>query len=194
MKLILASASPRRQKILEDLGIPFEIKISNVPEELNLALPPCELVETLACLKAANAAKEMKEGLIIGADTIVVLDEKILGKPTSEADAKKMLHSLSGREHLVFSGLAIVDGKSGKQQLAHEITRVYFKQLTEAEIESYISSGESFDKAGAYGIQGKGGLFVERIDGCYFNVVGLPIHLLYLLLKSMGTDLLNVTY
>ncbi len=194
MKLILASASPRRQKILEDLGIPFEIKISNVPEELNLALPPYELVETLARLKAANVAKEMKEGLIIGADTIVVLDEKILGKPTSEADAKKMLRSLSGREHLVFSGLAIVDGKSGKQQLAHEITRVYFKQLTEAEIESYISSGESFDKAGAYGIQGKGGLFVERIDGCYFNVVGLPIHLLYLLLKSMGTDLLNVTY
>lgn len=193
MKLILASASPRRQKILKDLGVPFEVQVSQVPEELNFSLQPGKLVETLACLKAANVGKEVEEGLIIGADTIVVLGEKILGKPTTSVEAEKMLRSLSGQEHLVFSGLAVVDGKTGQQQLGHEITRVHFQQLTVPEINSYIASGEPFDKAGGYGIQGKGGLFVEKIDGCYFNVVGLPIHLLYRFLKKMGVDLLSIT-
>lgn len=191
MRLILASASPRRQELLKSLGIPFEVVISNVQEELETTLPPHELVETLALLKADSVAKKIKEGLIIGADTIVVLDGRILGKPTSKDEAKEMLRSLSGREHLVFSGIALVNGETGERQTAHEITRIWFKQLNEDEIENYIVCGESFDKAGAYGIQGKGGLLVNKIEGCYFNVVGLPLHRLYLLLMERGISLLK---
>lgn len=191
MKLILASASPRRQELLKNLGILFEVKISDGPEDLNVTLPPYKLVETLALLKAENVAERVKQSLIIGADTIVVLDGKILGKPSSKEEAKEMLRSLGGKEHLVFSGIALVDGETGEKQTAHEITSVWFKQLTEEEIDDYLSSGESLDKAGGYGIQGKGGLLIQKIEGCYFNVVGLPIHRLYLLLKEKGINLLS---
>lgn len=189
MQLILASASPRRREILANLGVPFKIQISQVEEQMQTDLSPERLAEELALLKARNVAKDLASGLVLGADTIVVLDDKVLGKPASKEEAGKMLSLLSGRQHQVISGLALVDANTGKEKSSHEITTVWFRQLDTKEIDSYVATGEPMDKAGAYGIQGKGSLFVRKIEGCYFNVVGLPLTSLYVLLKEQGINL-----
>lgn len=173
MGFILASASPRRKEILEKVGFSFRICATDVDETMNTLLPLEEAVKEIA-LKKALAVKEFKEDdIIIAADTIVVLDGEIFGKPKDMMEAKNMLSKLSGRTHQVYTGFALVNKE--KQISECVITKVTFHHLSEQDIEDYMNTGEPFDKAGAYGIQEKGCLLVKEIEGDYFNVIGLPI-------------------
>ncbi|HHV97920.1 MAG TPA: septum formation inhibitor Maf [Clostridiaceae bacterium] len=184
-ELILASASPRRKELLEQIGMKFIIIPSKVDEDkIELEGEPHEKTKTLALTKAKDVAERVKKGLVLGADTIVVIDGKIYGKPTNAQHAYEMLKSLSGRRHQVITGVALVDAASGFYLADYEKTDVYFGYIDDDEIWEYINSGEAMGKAGAYAIQGKGALFVERINGCYSNVVGLPIFLLKKMLKK----------
>jgi septum formation protein len=186
MKLILASASPRRAEILRDAGIVFEIIATQVEEAREDNEPVAALACRLAEAKArAVAARVGGEALVIGADTAVVVDGRVLGKPADAADARRMLALLAGRTHEVITGLALLRLPDGELRVAHEITRVTFAPLSEPEIADYIASREPFDKAGAYGIQGRGGRFVTRVEGCYFNVAGLPLARLYRMLREL---------
>lgn len=190
MKLILASKSPRRKELLKKLGLDFEIVVSEAEEDLQEG-DPVLLAEKLALKKARLVAAQQPEGLVVGADTVVALEGTILGKPKSKDEAVKMLQLLSGKTHRVITGIALVEAPQGRELVSHEITQVSFRTLEAAEIAAYVNTGEPLDKAGAYGIQGLGGLLVERIEGCYNNVVGLPLTKLYLLLKEFGIDVLQ---
>lgn len=190
MKLILASSSPRRIELLRRLGLGFEV-VKPLWETRVIDDDPVEVAELTALEKARAVAGGFTEGLVIGADTIVVIDDEILGKPRDEEEARLFLRKLSGRVHRVITGIAVVDAGRGREEVDHEVTEVKFKELSEEEIELYIASGEPFDKAGGYGIQGLGSLFVEWIKGDYFNVVGLPIYRLSLLLRRFGFDVLR---
>lgn len=182
MGFILASASPRRKEILEKVGFSFRICATDVDETMNALLPLEEAVKEVA-LKKALAVKDFnKEDIIISADTIVVLDGEIFGKPKDKNEAKEMLSKLSGRTHQVYTGFALVNKE--KQISECVMTKVTFHQLSEQDIEDYMSTGEPFDKAGAYGIQEKGCLLVKEIEGDYFNVIGLPISRVNQLLKE----------
>jgi len=184
-EIILASASPRRKELLTQAGIPFRVEPSGVDEESAvLSGTPEQKAAQLAYLKAADVAGKIDKGTVLGADTIVVCDDDIFGKPADGNDARRMLERLSGREHLVITGIALVDAFSGRYKTGYEVTKVRFSPLTQKEIEAYILSGEPYGKAGAYAIQGKAALFVESIQGCYSNVVGLPLSRLYRLMKD----------
>ena len=184
-ELILASASPRRRDLLEQIGISFSIVPSEVDEgKLILQGEPHEKAESSALIKAQDVAGKLKTGLVLGADTIVVCDGQIYGKPINDQHAYDMLKSLSGRSHQVITGIALVDAATGFSMIAHEKTKVYFSAIEDEEIWWYIYSGEALGKAGAYAIQGKGALFVERIEGCYSNIVGLPLSILNKMLKE----------
>lgn len=185
-KIILASNSPRRKEILENLNIKFDVLSPDTDESsVDKMLPPELYVENLASLKAFAAAKEtVLEKIIIGADTVVALDDKILLKPKDDDDAFNMLKGLSGRAHSVYTGICVVNSHTAKSCIAYEKTDVYFRNLDDDEITRYIQTGESADKAGAYGIQGLGSLFIEKINGDYFNVVGLPVCKLAKILKD----------
>jgi len=189
IKITLASASPRRAELLRTLGLSFEQQVSAVDETGVCSDKPGELAEALALSKAADVAPRVDSGLIIGADTIVVLDNEMLGKPASTGEAVSMLRRLSGRRHIVISGIAVMDAKTGKSLASHEETTVIFRPLSERVIQSYVKTGEPMDKAGAYGIQGRGALLVEAVNGCYFNVVGLPLGLLADLLEEFRFDI-----
>ena len=192
-KIVLASQSPRRRELLQGLIADFEIIVDNSDEVADPGLTPEELVKSLALQKAQNVARVANKGaLVIGADTVVCVDGRILGKPKSEREAKEMLSLLSGREHHVCTGFVVVDNATDKTICDFERTMVRFKVLTDEEIERYISSGEPMDKAGAYGIQGTGALFVEGIKGDYFNVVGLPLCALFKSLKENFNYQLNI--
>lgn len=193
MKIILASASPRRREILENLGLEFEIKISNADETCDI-LNPCELVCELSKRKAQATANMLKESgnlsddtLIIGSDSVVYCDGKILGKPENRQNAFEMLSSLSGSTHSVISGLCLIYGD--KVITDYEKTDVFFDEISDKEINDYVVSGECDDKAGAYAIQGKASKWIKGINGCYFNVVGLPVHLLYKMAKENGIEM-----
>lgn len=175
-QIVLASNSPRRREILESLGVDFKIIGSRVEEKLDKDLPPPDLAKHFAYIKARDVANRLRGSfIVIGADTIVKHNE-ILGKPKNKEEAYRMLRLLSGKAHQVITGLAIIDSLTGKEYIDYETTRVYFKDLKDEEIEKYIEAGEYIDKAGAYGIQGKASLFIEKIEGDYFNVVGLPVY------------------
>lgn len=189
-KIILASASPRRKQLLEQLGLDFSVEPSKTQENLREDLPPALAAACLAEDKAKNVAKRHREGIVLGADTIVVIDGKILGKPQDRDQAREMLTLLSGRWHFVYTGIAAVDVKSGRKMKDYEESKVKFKNLSPLEIESYIKTGEPMDKAGAYGIQGKGALMVEKIEGCYYNIVGLPLFKLSSLLSNFDIEIL----
>lgn len=178
--IILASQSPRRQELLKLITSDFEIKVSNVDETLPDKITPKEAVMYLSKIKAEPFADG--DDIVIGADTVVALDGKILGKPKNEENAKEMLRFLSGRTHSVFTGVTLASGKKTKTFAVE--TKVKFFELTNEEIDAYIKTKEPFDKAGAYGIQGYGSLLVEKIDGDYFNVVGLPVSTLARELKA----------
>jgi septum formation protein len=178
--LILASQSPRRKEILERAGIPFVIRVSGVPEQRQPAELPRDYVLRLSRAKA-EAVEMRPDETILGADTVVVLDEHILEKPVDSADARRMLALLSGREHSVITGICLRSEKETRSALAE--TRVRFAPLTSAEIDDYVSTGEPLDKAGAYAIQGHASKYIDEIHGCYFNVVGLPVSLVYRLLQ-----------
>jgi len=189
-KLILASASPRRAAILEQLGLEYLIKASNILENFSKRpTDPALLVMKLAFAKAKFVSIDEVNGLVIGADTIVTVDGIILEKPANADEAMEMLTILSGREHSVFTGLAIIEVATGSSKVVYEETRVFFHKLSPELIAAYVATGEPLDKAGAYGIQGKGAALVQKINGCYFNVVGLPIVKLINLLEEFGVSI-----
>ncbi len=188
--IILASASPRRKELLEQIGLKFEIEPSNYDEDLNPALDPHELAKSLSLKKAELVARNHRDALIIAADTFVVLEGKILGKPKTETGAGKMLAALSGKQHSVITGFTIIDTGSHKALSRSVATEVYIKKLTSNEIDAYVKSKEPLDKAGAYAIQGLGSVIVEKIEGDYSNVVGLPLSALAESLKEFGVHVL----
>ena len=192
-KIILASASPRRKELLEKLDLDFSVCPADIDESLlpdeDAAIYPLRT----AVQKAMAVAKTTEDALVIAADTVVAVDDDILGKPRDEAEAKAMLQRLSGREHIVITGIGVVDTASGRTLSATEQTIVYFHPLRDEEIDAYIATGECMDKAGSYGIQGKGSLLVRKIDGDYFNVMGLPLSRLYRLLLNIDADILKKT-
>ncbi|MGE5453750.1 MAG: Maf family protein [Methylocystaceae bacterium] len=190
MPIILASASPRRYQLLQQVGLEFMVIPAEIKEDIS-ASSPGKLAEILAAQKAEWVAGQYPQAVVIAADTIVVADERVLGKPADRDDARLMLRLLSGREHQVITGLSVQCLEQHFKKTVTEITKVLFRNLTDEEIETYLHSGEPFDKAGAYGIQGLGALFVERIEGCYFNVVGLPLNRLNQVLREAGINLLG---
>lgn len=173
-KIILASGSPRRREIFTKLGINFQYVTSNVDEKFNSDSPVEDEIVRVAAAKAYSVAAIYPEAFIVGADTIVVLDNEVIGKPEDKSDAQQILRKLSGKKHLVLTGVAVINKKSKICERFYEKTDVYFKKLNNEIINWYIDSEEPMDKAGAYGIQGRGSLLVEKIDGNYDNVMGLP--------------------
>ncbi|PZE19969.1 Maf family protein [Paenibacillus xerothermodurans] len=194
-KLVLASSSPRRQELIRTLQLPFEIRVSDVNEDTATGLEPWEIVEQLSSRKASAVCEmyrsvQPREAIVIGSDTIVALDGQVLGKPKHKADAVSMLYALQGRAHQVFTGVACIDLSSGTHLVDHRATSVFMKPLTDRQIERYVETGEPMDKAGSYAIQGIGATMVERIEGDYFTVVGLPMALLSDLLERLGMSVL----
>ena len=186
-KLVLASGSPRRAEVLADAGFTFEAVAASVDESRRDGESAETHVRRLAEAKArAVAGGVSPPAIVIAADTVVVIEGELLGKPASPDDAGEMLRRLSGRTHQVLTGLAVLRIPEGVTRVEIETTQVTFAPLTETEIEVYVASGEPLDKAGAYAIQGRGGRFVARVEGCYFNVVGLPLARLYRILGEMG--------
>jgi septum formation protein len=187
MKLILASASSRRAEILRSAGLQFTVLSSAVDETPMPSEVPQDLVHRLALAKAELvAARALGPAIVVAADTVVVLEGTILGKPRTSEDARQMLAKLSGRTHSVMTGVALIRLPDAERREFIETTQVHFASVSNEEIVKYLASGEPFDKAGAYAIQGLGGRFVPRIDGCYFNVVGLPLARLYHELSLLG--------
>lgn len=195
MNFILASKSPRRREILDNLGIPFEVVTAETDESSTLT-DPTALVEELSDRKGAAVqslllaqGRDLSNTVIISSDTVVSVDGRILGKPRDRADAERMLRSLSGREHEVISGISLIGAE--KRGRAHEITRVRFAALTEENLRFYLDSPEPYDKAGAYAVQGLASMWIEGLRGCYFNVVGLPVHKMCTLYSELfGKDIL----
>lgn len=200
MKLILASSSPRRADVLRNAGIKFEVRAIPIDESRNFGEPARDYVQRLALAKARAAAGTLDRAhehfLVIAADTTVVIGGEILAKPESEAHARQMLRRLSGTWHEVHTGLALlrhVNGEAARaagpnERVIEEITRVQLAPLSESELDAYIATNDWTDKAGSYAIQGVGGRYVTRLEGCYFNVVGLPLARLWLLLKEFGWE------
>jgi len=187
MKLILASSSLRRAEILANAGLPFTVLSSPVDESPVPGEAPAALVQRLANAKAdVVTARAVSPAIVLGADTVVVLDDKILGKPRSTEEARHMLQQLSGRTHSVLTGVALIRLPDGERRQFVESTFVHFRPITEEELSSYLATGEPHDKAGAYGIQGPAGRYIPRIEGCYFNVVGLPLSRVLIELQSLG--------
>ncbi|MCF8000254.1 MAG: Maf family protein [Halanaerobiales bacterium] len=189
-KVILASSSNRRKELLNRLGIKFTTMPSNLDESGYDKESPDNLVKQISLDKASKVAGFVEDALIIAADTIVVFNDEILGKPVDEEDAFKMIKLLNNTNHKVYTGLAIISADDKMHYLDYDLTEVSMRKIDDDEIERYIKTGEPMDKAGAYGIQGKGGVFVEKIFGSYFTVMGLPIHKLSLALKSFGVDII----
>ena len=197
MKLYLASGSPRRARILRDAHIAFETVAAPVDESSRAGESAIQRVARLAQAKAdaglefvrrgtGGAAELAGEALVMGADTEVVIDGEVLGKPESDEDARRMLRRLAGRTHEVITGVALIRLPDGEKRVEHEVTRVTFAPLSDAEIGAYVASEEHRDKAGGYAIQGRGGTFVTRVEGCYFNVVGLPLARVWRMMREMG--------
>lgn len=190
---ILASGSPRRKRLLEQLGLAFDVRVPDVDEGHRPDLTPADLVLKLAVDKGAVVAREHENALTLAADTVVVLDDRVLGKPSDEEEARHMLRTLSGRTHTVYTGIAVLHAESDRCVTSAVDTRVTFGELDDEEIDRYVATGSPMDKAGAYGIQDDyGALFVARIDGDYYNVVGLPLHRFYRVLRTAFTDLMEI--
>ena len=185
-KIILASASPRRKEILKKTGLNFSICTSDYKEDINLSLKPRALAKFLSRKKAERVAHKYKNAIIIAADTFIVFKNRLLGKPHTDKEAETMLNMLNGKAHSVITGFTIMDTSSKKILSRSVETKVYFKKLSRKEINAYVRSKEPLDKAGAYAIQGLGSVFIERIDGDFLNVVGLPLLALTESLKKFG--------
>ena len=185
-KIILASRSPRRAEILRSVGWPFEVIVAGVDETTHKDEAPMDYVRRLSVAKATAVAARLDEGLVLGADTTVVIDNHILAQPIDEDDARRMLKLLSGRWHEVLTAVSLIRaGHKSDPAVAVETTRVRFAAVSDAEIDWYVLTGEPLDKAGAYGIQEKAALFIQEIQGDYFNVMGLPIRLVYELARQV---------
>ena len=192
LPIYLASASPRRKELLEQLGLTFTVIIKNVDENIGGQISPGQLVEVLSERKAREVVRELDRGLVIGSDTVVVWRDRILGKPKDRKEALEMLSCLQGDEHSVYSGVAVINVETGKTDLFHERTQVFFRNASREELELYVNTGEPLDKAGAYAVQGIGAVLINGIEGCYSNVVGLPLSRLARALKDFGVDILKV--
>ncbi len=188
-KIILASTSPRRKELLSKLGVPFEIVPSDFEEDMTQKMSPSELVQTLALGKAENVAQKYTDALVLGADTIIAFNNKVLGKPKGVEDAIRTLSELSGKQHSVFTGFVLIDTTTGKRISKALETKVFFRELTQKEIENYVQSGEPLGAAGSYMMQSGGSSFVEGIEGDYFSLVGLPIVSVREALKAFGVDI-----
>lgn len=189
-RLVLASRSPRRRVLLRQIGLEFTVRPSSVNETILNHERPQHAAKRIALEKAMDVAQRMRNGIVIGADTIVVIGNRVLGKPKSKTDAKRMLKTLSGEEHTVFTGIALVDAKSRTWTSDVVGTKVKFRKLTREEINSYIRSRSPMDKAGAYGIQDDfGAVFVESVKGCFYNVVGFPLSRFYTKLNAFVKQL-----
>ena len=190
VSVILASASPRRKALLDQVGVACRVVPSRVPEEIRPGEAPRAAARRLALDKARDVAGRVSSGLVVAADTLVVRGRTILGKPRDRSEAEAMLTALSGRWHEVVTAVAVKDSVSGREARGEEVTRVCFRSLSPETVRAYVASGEADDKAGAYGIQGRGALLVRGIRGCYTNVVGLPLGLLAELTARLGLPLL----
>jgi len=188
-QLVLASASPRRRKLLEQIGMTFTVDPSSVEETFEPGESPERIVERLSRLKAEEVAARHDAGIVVGADTLVVLEGTVLGKPSDTDDAVRMLGLLSGRTHEVYTGFCLIDRPGGRRITDHEVTHVTFRELSGEEIRAYARGGSPMDKAGAYGIQDDfGAIFVERIEGCFYNVVGFPLTRFYRRYRELNSD------
>ena len=188
MKLILASQSPRRRELLGLFRLPFTVRVADIDETMDPARSPAEEVARVS-LEKARAVERAADDVIIAADTIVVLGDQLLGKPRDEAHAEEMLASLSGRAHQVMTGVTVLRGD--RSITATEITDIHFRELSNREIRRYIATGEPMDKAGSYGIQGGAALFASRIEGDYYNVMGLPVCRLLQMLRELAPDIME---
>lgn len=189
-QIILASASPRRKKLLEQFGLIVKVVPSNIDEKLNPRLKSKSQAENLSLEKAQTVAKNYKEAIVLAADTLVSIENDILGKPKNEQEAKRMLRKLSGKTHTVITGFTIINTQTRKSMTESVETKVTFRKLTDAEIKTYLKKENTLDKAGAYGIQTWGALLVEKINGDFFNVMGLPISTVIPSLKKFGLEIL----
>lgn len=183
-RLILASGSPRRRELLSKMGLTFEICTPDVDE--HVPGHASDIVRTLALRKGRAAAENYSDGVIIASDTLVSLNGMPLGKPEDEADARRMLRALSGSEHEIFTGVCVIDAATGREEVQLDRTGVWFREVTDEEIDAYIATGEPMDKAGSYAIQGLGGKFVDRFDGSYENAVGFPVDVVRDMLSRFG--------
>lgn len=189
MDIILASGSPRRRELLSQMGLPFRVLVSDADETVDSSLSPADQVALISRRKAEAVAVQCPGALVIAADTIVALEDRVMGKPHSKEEAVEMLSTLQGKTHQVYTGLTLQ--RDERTQTHVECTAVTFRPMSGAEIEAYVATGEPMDKAGAYGIQGLGGMFVEGIRGDYFNVMGLPICRLGTALKAFGVEVMG---
>ncbi len=188
-KLILASSSPRRRALLRQVGLTFVVKPSKIEERFRTAESPAQNAKRIALEKALAVRDSLKSGIIVGADTIVVLRGKILNKPRDRKEAERMLRMLSGKTHRVYTGFALVDARTGRRYAGVEKTAVTFRRLRADEIRRYVATGAPMDKAGAYGIQDDyGAVFVEKVEGCFYNVMGFPLSRFYTVLKQFVRD------
>ncbi|MDK8191971.1 Maf family protein [Paenibacillus sp. UMB7766-LJ446] len=196
-RIILASTSPRRKELIASLHLAFEVIPSHADEDTPTEWTPEQTVQELAMRKALAVYRGLEgreqDAVIVGSDTVVVLDGDILGKPVDEADAERMLSRLQGRVHRVFTGVACIDANNGQSMVQYRQTDVTMKELSEATIRAYVQTGEPSDKAGSYAIQGIGASLIDRVEGCYFNVVGLPLSLLSDMLDGFGIHVLPRT-
>ena len=188
MNLILASQSPRRRELLGLTGLDFIVRVADIDETMDPGLAPCDEVARVSRMKAQAVPREPGD-VVIAADTIVVCEGKVLGKPRDEADAKRMLTLLSGRDHQVMTGVTVLH--SGKEAVFTEVTDIHFRPLSHKEIEAYVATGEPMDKAGSYGIQGGAALFAEKMVGDYYNVMGLPVCRLWQALAQIAPQILE---
>ena len=191
-KIILASASPRRREILKLTGLKFSVCPGSYEEDLDLPLRPRELARHLSCKKAEAVANKYRNAIVIAADTFIVFKDRLLGKPRNEKDAEKMLKMLNGRSHSVITGFTIIDTGNNKTLSRSVSTMVYFKKLSIEDIRAYVRTKEPLDKAGAYAVQGLGAVFIEKIKGDFFNVMGLPLSALTESLKKFGIYVLKL--
>ena len=188
MTLILASQSPRRRELLGLFACPFTVRVADIDETMDETKPAYDEVARVSRQKA-EAVDRQADDVVIAADTIVVLGSQVLGKPHSPQEARQMLHSLSGRDHQVMTGMTVLRGDTAIT--VTEVTHIHFRELTDGEIDAYVQSGEPMDKAGAYGIQGGAALFVEKMVGDYYNVMGLPVCALWKILREIAPELLK---
>lgn len=188
--IILASASPRRKEILEKTGLKFRVDAGDYEEDMNAAMEPHKLARFLSLEKARAVAHKHTGSLVIAADTFIVFNGKLMGKPHTPPEARKMLTALNGRAHSVITGFTILDTETGKRLSRSVETKVWFKKMTDKEIDAYVKSGEPLDKAGAYAIQGLGSVIVKKIEGDYLNVVGLPLYAVVEALRKFGVKIL----
>lgn len=190
-QIVLASGSPRRLQLMQDAGYEVEVVVPGIPEDVCSSDCPSVLVECLAFAKARYVAEHRTKGVVLGADTVAVLDDRVIGKPDDADHARRILRQISGATHQVLTGICLIDAATGLRVMGHDVTHITMKPMSQRDIEDYVTSGEGMGKAGAYAIQESGDRFVERLYGSFTNVVGLPMELVAVMLKQLERRLKN---